>query len=146
MAARPSSPTISYLPAFVTVGIVQSLCRHENAALTAQTLRVCVRFRLLNGRTGDYPPACYGPFPVLKRRNCLRRHPDALSSTVPIGFSLGQRYQGTSVSHSIRGSALACERRRLGTRFLPPGAGGLPPIRGYASIPWATWCVPASAR
>jgi len=29
----PSSPTISYLPAFVTVGIVQSICRPPKAAL-----------------------------------------------------------------------------------------------------------------
>src|SRR6266496_5595117 len=30
MAPRPSSPTISYLPAFVTVGIVQSICRRRS--------------------------------------------------------------------------------------------------------------------
>src|SRR5712691_2456371 len=37
MAPRPSSPTISYLPAFVTVGIVQSICRAARAALATQT-------------------------------------------------------------------------------------------------------------
>jgi len=41
-------------------------------------------------------------FLVFNQRKYLRRHPDALSCTVPTGFYFGQRYWGTSVSHSIR--------------------------------------------
>src|SRR5271154_1726603 len=39
---------------------------------------------------------------LLKYWKHVFRHPGALSCTVPIKFSLGQRYWGTSVSHSIR--------------------------------------------
>src|SRR5690242_21393113 len=64
MAPRPSSPTISYLPAFVTVSI-------------------------------------FKPDSLLRTR--VRGHPGALLGTVPSRISTGQRYWGTSVSHSILG-------------------------------------------
>src|SRR5579864_9213549 len=64
MAPRPSSPTISYLPALVTVSIFK---------------------------------------PDSLSRTRVRGHPGALLGTVTSGISIGQRYRGTSVSHSILG-------------------------------------------
>src|SRR6266446_10654112 len=104
MAPRPSSPTISYLPAFVTVGIIQSICCPARAAHNANNPRAnrvsSVREENLTalpalppqfrGLSAEMPPPTPGR-PIL---------------TVPSAFSRGQRYWGTSVSHSIRASAL----------------------------------------
>src|SRR2546430_7248425 len=101
MAPRPSSPTISYLPAFVTVGIVQSLCRPSKTALATQSPIERIGFRLWKAGNLTSPRTSIVHFLVLTS-GMLRRRPGHLSCTVPTGFSFGQRYWGTSVSHSIR--------------------------------------------
>src|SRR5213080_2067373 len=101
MAPRPSSPTISYLPAFVTVGIVQSLCRPAKTALATQSPIERIGFRLWKAGNLTSPQNFYRPFSGLDQRNAPDTR-DTLSCTVPTGFSFGQRYWGTSVSHSIR--------------------------------------------
>ena len=84
---------ISYLPAFVTVGIIQSIRRPARAALGLRLLKERKLTILLGIPTSisrslpaNMPPPTPGR-PVL---------------TVRTEFSVGQRYWGTSVSHSIR--------------------------------------------
>src|SRR5437867_6188021 len=65
MAPRPSSPTISYLPAFVTVGIVQSLCRPAKTALATQSPIERIGSRLWKAGNLTSPQTFYCPFLVL---------------------------------------------------------------------------------
>src|SRR5258708_16999010 len=83
MAPRPNSSIISYLPAFVCVVILSSSGAGKRPFV----------FFLVHAH--DRGLAVRG----LWQRHS-RAHPCALSSTVPGKFSIGQRYWGTSVSHS----------------------------------------------
>src|SRR5207302_9321716 len=69
MAPRPSSPTISYLPAFVTVGIVQSLCRPAKTALATQSPIERIGFRFWKAGNLTSPQNFYRPFSGLDQRN-----------------------------------------------------------------------------
>src|SRR6266446_7690608 len=110
MAPRPSSPTISYLPAFVTVGIIQSICHRAKTAPAAQSPIERIAFRLWKAGNLTSPRPSVFNFLLLISGNASADTRDALSTTLPTGFSFGQRYWGTSVSHSIRSE---CSRARL---------------------------------
>src|SRR6266446_1415410 len=121
MAPRPSSPTISYLPAFVTVGIIQSICHRAKTAPAAQSPIERIAFRLWKAGNLTSPRPSVFNFLLFISGNASADTRDALSCTVPTGFSFGQRYWGTSVSHSIR------EERP--PRAAPPSAPLWQPLR-----------------
>src|SRR5437660_1506671 len=126
MAPRPSSPTISYLPAFVTVGIVQSLCRPAKTALATQSPIERIGFRLWKAGNLTSPRTSIVHFLVLTS-GMLRRHPGhpILHSTRRIFFwstLLGyQCFALDTVGASSSSSLSLCNC----LAFTPPGELGV---------------------
>src|SRR5215813_4339004 len=99
MAPRPSSPTISYLPAFVTVSICLAPAEfgwrlRKNPPIRSGRPHLQAGYRPELREPRVDPQVC-------SEWTRVRRHPGTLLSTVPSGFSGGQRYSGTSVSDWI---------------------------------------------